>query len=432
MPDHLRYFLLWAAALLAGGVFSASREALTAADSNVLRRATEANGGRWGAKAAKTAEKPYLFATAMDICCTGLLATLTLSIYLFISGGVYTPVPAALLASLTAVPAFVLISVAMPRHAARRRPYGVLRVLFLPAWAVHIVLWPVCLMLDGLARIALLPLGVGRGQETGPVSEDGIRAMVDMGGESGAIEAAEKQMIENVFEFNNLTAEDIMVHRTDMCVLWEEDTDEEIFAAIRSSGLSRFPMCREDVDDVIGILSTRDYLLNFHSQSPKPVRTLLRNAYFVPETVKADALFRDMQRQKIHMAVVVDEYGGTSGLLTMEDLLEQLVGEIYDEFDAEDAPDIIKLGDNLWRISGGADLEAVSDALGVRLPEDDEYDTLGGLVFSKLTVIPDDGSGVTVDVLGLHIAVERIHDRRVEWALVSKAEAETAEAEVQD
>ena len=157
-----------------------------------------------------------------------------------------------------------------------------------------------------------------------------------------------------------------------------------------------------------------------NSEQPKPFRELVRPAYFVPESVRADILFRDMQSKKVHMAIVVDEYGGTSGLITLEDLLEEIVGNIYDEFDPQEESDIIRLEENLWRVAGSADLESLGEAVGLELPESEEYDTLGGLVFAQLTVIPEDGSHLEVDALGLHIRVEELAERRVEWALVSK------------
>ena len=149
------------------------------------------------------------------------------------------------------------------------------------------------------------------------VSEDNIMAMVEEGEESGAIQSNEKTLIENVFDFDTMTARDVMVHRTDMVTLDVDDDDETVMEAIRTSGLSRFPVYQEDVDDIVGVLSTREYLLNCRLPQPKPMKDLLRPAYFVPETVPTDVLFRDMQGKKIHMALVVDEYGGTSGLVTL-------------------------------------------------------------------------------------------------------------------
>lgn len=286
-------------------------------------------------------------------------------------------------------------------------------------------IWPILLGISVVLNLLLLlrrPILSWLHRDKGEELANEIMAMVEEGEESGAIERNEKELIENVFEFNNTTAEDVMIHRTDMVTLSLDDDEETILSAIRESGLSRFPVYQGNVDDIVGILSTRQYLLNFHVERPQELRALLRPAYFVPETVRADVLFRDMQSKKIHMAVVVDEYGGTSGLVTLEDLLEELVGNIYDEFDPQAEQEIIQLEENLWRVSGSADLEELAEAMDFQLPEDEDrdYDTLGGLVFAQLAVIPEDGSRPVVEALGLRIRVEELCDRRVEWALVEK------------
>ncbi len=295
----------------------------------------------------------------------------------------------------------------------------------MPGDRIWPILFGVSLLINAflLLRKPLLKL-LHRGDA---VSEDNIMTMVEEGEESGAIQASEKEFIENVFEFDNMTAYDVMVHRTDMVALSVTEDEDTILNTIRLSGLSRFPVYQEDIDDVIGILSTREYLLNFRLPDPKPLRELIRPAYFVPETVTADVLFRDMQGKKIHMALVVDEYGGTSGLVTLEDLLEELVGNIYDEFDPQEEQDIIALDDGRWRVSGSADLEELAEAMHIELPDldDQDYDTLGGLVFSQLSVIPENGSRPVVEALGLRIHVEELYDRRVGWALVEKLENET-------
>ena len=293
-------------------------------------------------------------------------------------------------------------------------------------------IWPILFAVSLLVNVLLLArkplLRLLRREDE--VSEDEIMAMVEEGEESGAIQSNEKELIENIFEFNNITAEDVMIHRTDMVTLALDEEEDVILDTIRQSGLSRFPVYQNDVDDIVGILSTREYLLNFHLPDPKPIRELLRTAYFVPESVPADVLFRYMQGKKTHMALVVDEYGGTSGLVTLEDLLEELVGNIYDEFDPQEEQDIIRLEDNKWRVSGSADLEELAEALDLDLSDEDlDYDTLGGLVFSQLSVIPDDGSRPIVEALGLRIQVEELCDRRVEWALVEKLEQQVPTGE---
>ena len=291
----------------------------------------------------------------------------------------------------------------VPKRVAMKKSEQVARftcgvVAFLAA-----VMRPLIWLLTVSTNAVLRLVHIDPNEEDDEVSEEGIRMMVDIGEEKGAIQAGEKEMIENIFEFDNMTAGDVMIHRTDMVMLWVDDTAEEIAQTIESSGLSRFPVYEEDADDIIGILNTRDWLLNARKASPRPVRELLRPAYFVPESVRTDKLFRDMQSRKIHLSIVVDEYGGTAGLVTMED------------------QEIIALGDNRWRIAGSAELDDVAEALDMEFPEDEESETLGGLVFAQLNVIPEDGSHPEVELYGLHIRVEELTDRRVEWALAEKA-----------
>ena len=310
----------------------------------------------------------------------------------------------------------------VPKRLAMKKTDAVARAAVGPVTVVAAVFRPVIWLLSKSTNGVLRLLHIDPKAEEEDVSEDEILMMVDLGEERGAIESSEKELIENIFEFNNTTAEDVMVHRTDMVMIWCDDTNEDVIRTIRESGLSRFPVYEEDADDIIGILNTRDYLLNAQSSRPKALRELLRPAYFVPESVRTDVLFRDMQSKKVHLAIVVDEYGGTSGLVTMEDLLEEIVGNIYDEFDPQEEKDIEQLEPGLWRIAGSCELEQVSEALGVEFPEDEESDTLGGLVFAQLSVIPEDGAQFEVDTCGLHIRVTEFKDRHVEWALVSKPE----------
>ncbi len=289
-------------------------------------------------------------------------------------------------------------------------------------------IWPILFGISLIGNVILLWKPVMRRLKRGESEElaDEIMAMVEEGEEAGAIEQNEKEFIANIFEFNSITAEDVMIHRTDMVALSLDDDDETILSTIQSSGLSRFPVYKEDVDDIVGILSTRDYLLNSRLPQPQPLEKLLRPAYFVPETVRADVLFRDMQSRKVHMALVVDEYGGTGGLLTLEDLLEELVGNIYDEFDPQEEQDIIQTGEGQWRVSGSADLEELAQAMGLELPQEEleelDCDTVGGMVFALLPVIPEDGSRPVVEAMGIRVRVEELWDRRVEWALVERAE----------
>lgn len=317
----------------------------------------------------------------------------------------------------------------VPKRLAMKNPEAIARRSLLLLEVSTVIFRPFVMLLNAATHGILRLCGIDPNATEDEVTEDDIRMMVDIGGENGAIEEAEKEMIENIFEFNNSTAEEVMTHRTDVTSIWVDDTEDEILRTICDSGLSRFPVYNENMDDIIGILNTRDFLLNAQSDNPKSLRALLREAYFVPETVQADQLFRNMQVKKIHMAIVVDEYGGMSGIVTMEDLLEEIVGNIYDEFDKQTEAEIVRAGDNTWRISGSTPLKDVNDALDLSLPEDEDYDTLGGLIFSQFTTIPQDGSTPDLDCFGLHIHVEKLEDHRVETALVTKLATEDDHAD---
>ncbi len=310
----------------------------------------------------------------------------------------------------------------VPKRIAMKKTEGVARFTAGAVSAVAAVFRPVIWLLSKSTNGVLRLLHIDPRADQEDVSEDEIRMMVDLGEERGAIETSEKELIENIFEFNNTTAEDVMVHRTDMVMVWVQDTGEEVLSTILSSGRSRFPVYEEDADHIVGILNTRDFLLSAQEEQPKPLTQLLRPAYFVPESVRTDVLFRDMQSKKVHMAIVVDEYGGTSGLVTMEDLLEEIVGNIYDEFDPQEEKDIEQVEPGVWKASGSCPLEQIAQALEMEFPEEEESDTLGGLVFAQLSVIPEDGAQLEVDACGLRIQVRSFADRRVEWALVSKLE----------
>ena len=431
--------LLLQVILIALNAFFASAEiALISQNENVLRRQAE-EGDKKAEKMLSIVRTPTRLLSTIQIGITlaGFLGSAfaadnfasRITYWLIEERGV-TALPESAINTLAVVVITIILSFftlvfgeLVPKRVAMQKEDKVARMACGPLSVLATVMRPIIWLLTVCTNGILRLMRIDPNADEDEVSEDEIRMMVDIGEETGAIEASEKELIENIFEFNNNTAEDVMCHRTDMVLIWEEDTNEEILNTIERSGLSRFPVCREDADDVIGILSTRDYLLNTQRKQPKPLRELLWQPYFVPESVRTDVLFRNMQSKKVHMAIVVDEYGGTSGLVTMEDLLEEIVGNIYDEFDPQDEQEITRLEENLWRVAGGVDLEDLAEELDFDLPEDEEeldYDTLGGLVFAQLSVIPEDGSQVEVDALGLHIQVEELSDRRVEWALVSK------------
>ena len=263
------------------------------------------------------------------------------------------------------------------------------------------------------------------------VTEEDIRLMVDASGESGTIEEDEKEWIQNVFEFNDIAVDDVMTRDADTLWLQEDSSEEEILNTIRESGFSRFPVYGEDHDDVKGILIAREFLLNMTSNEKKPFKSLIRAPYLVPDSIHADKLFEDMQANKVHMAIVIDEYGSSAGIITMEDLIEEIVGNIYDEFDSEEEEEIVKLSDDKWSVSGDTLIEDLNKETNLNIPESEDYDTIGGLVMSTLSTIPEDGKEFDLSVDGVKIHVLKIEDKRIQRVIIEKDDS-TQPSEEQD
>ncbi len=251
------------------------------------------------------------------------------------------------------------------------------------------------------------------------VTEEDIRMMVDVGSEKGSINENEKQMIQNVFEFDNKTAEEVMTHRTEAVILWLDETEDEWDDRISLSRHSRYPVCDGSADNVIGILHVKDYFRIEDRSRENIMKNVVKPAYYVPETVRTDVLFQNMKKSRNHFAVVFDEYGGMSGIITMNDLLEQIVGDIDDDYLVPEEEEIEKIDDNTWKIRGSAYLDDVSRELQVSLPDED-FDTFGGLVFGILGIIPEDGSTLELEEYGLKILVTEIKGRRLETSIVYK------------
>lgn len=247
------------------------------------------------------------------------------------------------------------------------------------------------------------------------VTEEEIRMMVDVGEEKGVIEDSQREMINNIFEFDDINAGDIMTHRTDIEAVEVHDSLEEVLEVAMKAGVSRIPVYEEELDNVIGLVFVKDLLPLVGKQLPQQtdLHTLVRPAHFVPETIQCGKLFGEMTEKHIQMAIVVDEYGGTAGLITMEDLLESIVGNIQDEYDNEDE-EFSKIDERTYTFDGVTDIEEVSDILKVVIPEGD-YDTLGGFVIDLLEYLPtgEETEPVTTTYANLTFTVLSVEDRRI-------------------
>lgn len=307
-----------------------------------------------------------------------------------------------------------------PKRIAMQRPLAVARISCGVVSVLSVIMKPIICFLSLSTNVVLKLLGMKTEADEEAVTEEEIRMMVDLGEANGAIDSNEKEWIENVFEFGDITVKDAMTHQLDTVAFSIGTETTELERIIEESGITRFPVYGKNIHDILGILNVREYLLNKMREEPKSMKELLRPAYFVPETMLAVVLFKDMQKKKLNIAVAVDEYGETGGIITMEDLLEEIVGNLYDEFDKEEPKEIERLDENLWCISGGTDVETLAEELDLTLPEDLQYDTLGGMVFSCLHTIPKDGTKLEVEAYGLHIHVDHIKERRIIEAKVSK------------
>jgi CBS domain containing-hemolysin-like protein len=264
----------------------------------------------------------------------------------------------------------------------------------------------------GLANIVL----PGRGLAEGPfVTEHEILSMADVAADEAEIETEERELIHSIFEFGDTVVREVMLPRPDMIAVEADATINEAVNTMIVAGYSRVPAYDDSTDNIIGLVYLKDLVgLQTAGHGNEPVRSSVREAVYVPESKRVAELLRDMQRQKYHMAIVVDEYGGTAGLVTLEDLLEEIVGEITDEYDVEE-PTLERLPNDILRVPGRTAIDEVNEELDAHLP-DDEWDTVGGLVFFTLGHVPEEGECVTVD--GLEFCAERVQGRRIVSVLI--------------
>ncbi len=291
---------------------------------------------------------------------------------------------------------------------------------------------PIVFFLSVSTNVVLRLLGIDPNEAEDQVSEEEIRMMVDAGSEKGTIDTHEKEFIQNVFEFNDITAGEIAIHRTDVALLWLED-DVDVWAhTIFEARHTLYPVCDGSADNVIGILNAKDYFPLKEKTRGNILAAAVHPAFFVPETVKADVLFRNMKKSRNSMAVVLDEYGGMVGIVTLQDLVEELVGDLNDDIPDLDNPEpyIEKTGECSWEIHGNIALELLEAATGLELATE-EYDTFTGMVFDELGAVPGDGEQeISLELENLWVRILKIEAHQIEAATVTlkaKESAETAE-----
>ena len=425
--------LLQVVLILINAFFAATELAVVSLNSTKLRKLEE-DGNKTASKLLKMVEEPSAFLSTIQVAITlaGYLGSAfaaenfsgNLSNWLYYTLG-FQALSLKALNTVSIIIITIILSYftlvfgeLVPKRIAMQKPYevaklacGVIRGM---AFVLRPVIWLLSVSVNAVLR--LLRLKVEAEEES--VTEDEIRMMVDLGGQRGTIDEDEQEWIQNVFDFGDISVREAMTPRNDVDALPDDADDQEILEMVRECGRSRIPVYQENIDTIVGILNARDFLLDRNSGKNTPLKELLRPAYFAPETIKADNLFKEMQKEKVHIAIVVDEYGGTEGIITMEDLLEEIVGNIYDEFDQPEQPEIVPLEENQWRVSGATPLSSLVDDLDLPLPESDDYDTLGGMIVTRLSSIPKDGEELDLEVNGVALHVERIRDHRIESVVV--------------
>ncbi len=265
------------------------------------------------------------------------------------------------------------------------------------------LVWLLTASTNGILKL----LGIDPEDEDEVVSEEEIYMMLEVGAEKGTIDREETEWIRNVFAFDDTAVEEVCTHRVDVTALGLEETEAEWKEIILQSRFTYYPVYREDQDDIVGVLNTKDYFRLEDKSRENILKKAVEKPYYVPETMKADVLFRNMKREKKHFAVVLDEYGGLSGVISMHDLMELLVGDLD-----EDDKEIVSAGENTWKISGSASLDDVAEELELKLPVE-EYDTFGGYIFGVLGKIPDDGAKFVLEADGMKIQVEKVENHRI-------------------
>ena len=449
--DRLFWLIMLQLVLIAINAFFASAEmALVSLNVNILRKQAD-EGDKKAKKLLELSEEPTAFLSAIQIAITlaGFLGSafaaenfsdpLTDLIY---NGLGFTALGEETLGSIMVILITLVLSYftlvlgeLVPKRLAQHSPERMARLVCPVVSAIKTLLKPIIWVLTKSTNLCLRICRINPNEAEEQVTEDEIRLMVDIGEESGTIDASASEMIDNIFEFDNNIARTVMTRAIDVITIPKDATDEEVFAILKDSAYSRYPVCGEDINDIVGVLYAKDYYLDRLSPNEnKPLAEILRPAHFVPETVKCDVLFRDMQKSNRHIAIAVDEYGAVSGIITLEDLVEEIMGNIYDEYDEEEKEeeekDITEIEENIWRVAGFAELEKLSEIVGFELPENADFSTLGGMIMNELSEIPDDGdTDIEVETCGLHIKVEKVEDRRIEWATVTKIAADDDESE---
>ena len=283
---------------------------------------------------------------------------------------------------------------------------------------ISIFFKPIVSFLSISTNAVLKIFGIDPNETEDRVSEEEIRMLVDAGSEKGTIDHQEKEFIQNVFEFNDVMAGTIATHRTDVTILWMSDDVKEWDETIHNTRHTLYPVCGDSIDRVIGILNAKDYFRLKEKNKDTVIDSAISAPYFVMETTKADVLFKNMKQSKQSMAIVLDEYGGVVGIVTLIDLLEEIVGDLNDIGPVSPEETVVRISDNKWEVKGNIRLSDIEDATGVTFAAED-CDTFTGFLFQKFSMVPMDGAAkIELEIENMHIIIDKIKEHQVEHAII--------------
>lgn len=402
------------------------------------------DGNKSAKRALKLTERAVRFTETVRLCSVLLGFAFAVSVVLLVRTPVHNAIaswlpmlPGVVIGSVTvalgvllAMLVWLLLTELLPRRIASAHAESVAFSLLGFLAFMIAVFAPLQWLLSAVADVLSRLFGVDPHAASEEVTEEEIRMLVDVGEEKGVIENSQKEMINNIFEFDDLTAADIMTPRIDVEAIEIDDSVDEALHIAVDNGISRLPVYEEDIDHVIGILCIKDLLPYVGKAVPSvvTVRSMMREPLFIPETKKCGELFSEMTALHAQMAMVVDEYGGIAGIVTMEDLLESIVGNMQDEYDNEEE-EVTRLDENRFEVDGTTDIDEVGELLDIDFPEGD-YDTLGGFLISKLGQIPDADEHPQIRFENAVFTVQSMDDRRIDQVhieLTPKASSEDEE-----
>ncbi len=431
--------------ILLNAFFAGTEIALLSLNSGKLRKMQE-EGDKKAGKLLKLVEQPAAFLSTIQIGITlaGFLgsafAAENFSGYIVdwvINDLGFDAIPLKLLSTLSMVLVTIILAYftlilgeLVPKRIAMQKPYLFAKIACTPVSIIATVMRPVVWFLSLSTNTVLRILRLHTEAEEENVTEEEIRMMVELGGQKGTIDETEEEWIQNVFRFDDINIDTIMTRRADITMISDEEDADTIWDVFAETGYSRLPVYGEDEDDIVGILNAKAFLLNESEDEDKkkPWQKLLKTPYFVPDSLKADTLFQEMQHRKEHIALVVDEYGQVTGLVTLEDLLEEIVGNIYDEFDKAERPELEKVSENHWKVAGSLLLSKLEEELEVDIPEQMECETVAGLIYHQLNMIPKNGTCAIVIAYGLKFRVSKMRGPKIMEVIIEKVK-ETEEGE---